>query len=544
MTTLSLRRLRRVDARWALFTALVAAWAVFVLAESTGIARVRLGKDFFQVLLWGVPTVLALTAMLRRSTTGPLPMLAGFAWLVALAVLTPRATGNDLRWGLLLPAAAIGGAVTARFPTASLSAVFALTGTYGSIRAFTGIPGDSVADKVIVGLWFGVLVKLVLGRRTLALRPTPAALLIGAYVAITVLDAITTQPFSSGIRALRLGPEFLSLVLLLAYGGFSDRTLDRLTRVMIVVSLGVGAYAALRWAIGTSAKEQALQKTTFQKTFNSINDTNESKVQGSLPNGNSLGLWLSCTMPLLMAIAVSWRGRWRLAALLALPLCTIALLGTARRTALAAVIAAGLTILVVHVLSRGYRGPRLGVALGTVMVIFISATIIYPAVIDQPAKRDRYSKLLHPSQDAAFRERLDKWGETLDAMKSEPFGVGLGAGNPQGVVHRFEDIAFVEIDNSYLLVGYEQGPVTMLLFVATLLVLLTELLRHAVWTRGPGLSAMTTAGAGTLVAILVEFMAADYYYAPVMVAGWMVVGLGVARYVRRSAPGGAVDVAV
>jgi O-antigen ligase len=497
------------------------------------------------VLLFGVPLALVGVAALRRSTLGPLPLIAGFAVLVALALVLPRAASSDIRWALLPPAAALGGYLTARFPTAALTIVFTLTGTYGSIRAFTGIPADSVADKVIDGLWVGVLGGLILGRRRLALRPTPALVLLTGFLAVTFIEALATDPLSSGIRAFRLGPEFLSLVLLIGAGGFSDRTLERFARAVVVVSLGVAAYATLRWAIGTSAKEQALQNSAFAQQYDQLAYTGDVKLQGSLPNGNSLGLWLACTMPFLMAVAVSWRGRYRWLAIAALPLATIALLGSSRRAALAGIVAAGATILIVHVLSRGFRGPRLGVAVGAVLIVFIGASVIYPAVADNGEKRKRYDELLHPGEDASFQARLQKWHETLDAMHGQPFGAGLGAGNPLAITHRFVDVAYSEIDNSYLMVGYEQGPIAMGLFVVTLLVLLVELLRHAVWTRGPGPAALSTAAAGTLVATLVELFSADYYYAPPIVAGWMVVGLGVASFARRrSAPGGAVDVAV
>jgi hypothetical protein len=69
----------------------------------------------------------------------------------------------------------------------------------------------------------------------------------------------------------------------------------------------------------------------------------------------------------------------------------------------------------------------------------------------------------------------------------------------------------------------------MALFVIALFVILIELMRHAIWTRGPGPSSITKAAAGTVVAIVVEFMGANYYAFRPVVAGWMVVGLGVAQ---------------
>jgi cell division protein FtsW (lipid II flippase) len=220
-------------------------------------------------------------------------------------------------------------------------------------------------------------------------------------------------------------------------------------------------------------------------------------------------------------------------ALAALPLSAIGLLGSAQRAGLAAALAGALTIVVLHVLSRAARGPRLGIAVTTAVLLLVGATVVYPLVVDNPEKQKRYENLLSPSQDGPYQERLTKWRAALDAIEEERFGHGLGAGNPITVDHRFADIASYEIDNSYLMIAYDQGLLVMALFVAAMFVLLVELLRYAVWTRGPGASTLAAAGAGTLVAMLAEFFANDFVYAPPIVAGWMIVGLGVAQFAQR-----------
>jgi hypothetical protein len=528
--------MRGVDPRDALLVAGLLAWAAALVAVRFDYVQSPGGARGTQALTYGVPLALiALTLLHRPSRTSALPLVAGAAAAVALALLVPSHLSTSPKYALAVPAVVVGAYLTNRYPTTSLALIFLITGTYGSIKAFTGIPADSVTDKVIDGVWAGIVGRLLVGRRGLTVRPTPALLMLGAFLGITIIAVFTTSSLANGIRAFRLAPLFLSMVLVIGYGGFGKRTLALLARAMVVVSLLVAAYAALRWAIGTSGKEQALQKTAFQQQYNRIAVTNDLKVQGSLPNGALLGLWLACTIPLQVAAAISWRGIFRWLALAGLPLAVIGLLGSAQRGAAAAVVAGGLTVIVVQVLSRGSRGPRLGVAIGAAVLLIASAVVAVPAVLNNPQKRARYTNLLTPSQDEPIQERLNKWRTTLTALRGRPFGYGLGAANPRVIPHRFADVAYYEVDNSFLMIAYDQGIAAMIVFAVAMLLLLVELLRHAVWTRGPDSSVLAAGAAGTLVAMLIEFMTANFVATPPVVAGWMVVGLGAAQLGRVAA---------
>lgn len=526
-------RLRQPGPLALLGAGLLLAWASAVVALHLGFATAPGGQATVEALTYGVPAALTVAALLRRAETPALALAAGFAVVVTIAVVLPSHAISDPKIALAIPAAVVAGVLTQRFPATALSAVFLLAGTYGSIRAFTAVPGDSVMDKIVVGLWVGVVGRMLIGRRRVAVRATPTLFVLGAFLIACIVAAVTTDPVGNGIRALRLAPLFLSLVVLVGWGGFSARTLDRAARAMVVIALLGSAYAALRWAIGPAAKEQALQRTALDVQYNQLAITGDAKVQGALPNGVLLGLWSACVIPFLVAIAISWRNVYRLLALAALPMAGIALLGSAQRAGLAAAIAGSLAVVVVHVLSRSSRGPRLGVAVGTALALILGAAVVYPAVVNNPEKQKRYENLLSPSEDTPFQERLNKWSATLDAIEQRRWGYGLGAGNPTTVSHRFADIANYEIDNSYLMIAYDQGLLVLGLFAAAMLVLLVELLRHAVWTRGPGGAVLAAAGAGTLVSLLAEFLANDFVYAPVVVAGWMIVGLGAAQFARR-----------
>ena len=527
MTAILARRLGAFDVRRRLALTIFGAWAAVLFAAQAG--AIALPQWLTVTMLFGVPLGAGLAALVRRRAGSGAAALAGATFAVAGALLAPAIVSASPKFALAMPVAALTGLFAARFPTLTLASVFAISGTYASLAAFTGAPVVTLANLLILGLWTGVLGRLVFGRRSLALRPTPGPLLLCAFFAMTAGAFLATEPLSAGIAALRQAPLYLSMVLLLAFGAFRRRTLDGLARAMAGVSLAVAAYASLRWAIGPAAAEESLIPDAFSRQYNQLAVTGEDKVRGSLPNGHLLGLWMACTIPFLVATGIAWRGGWRLVSIAALPFSAIALLGSGQRAAAVAVAAGALTVVLVHLVARGFRGPRLGVALGAVAALVAIGVVAYPSVLDDPEQRKRYENILTPGRDGPFQERLHKWRETLAVVDEEPFGRGLGAGNAQAG-RRFADIASINIDNSYLMIAYDQGLLVMAFFVVTLIVLLAELIRYAVWTRGPNSSAMATAGAGTLVALLIDLMSANYITGRPVTAGWLIVGLGVAQY--------------
>ncbi len=526
MSALSLRRWSVRD--MALVTGFVA-WTVLV--SLTRLGFVLESGPAWQALTYGVPAVLLAAAWLERADPGILPHVAGAAVCVLLALLAPSLVSDHPKLAFALPGAVIAGMLTQRYATTALVALVLFTGIYGSVEAFVGLPGDRSATWVLQALWAGVIGRALIGRREHPVRVTPVTFLLAGFLALSVIAAATTDPSSSGMQALHYAPEYFSVVLLIGYGGFSARQIHGASRALVIVCFAVDAYAALRWAIGPAAAETALQKTYQDVIYNQLTYSGGTKVQGSFPNGNLLGLWLACTTPFVLAAALAWKGRIRAVAVATMPLAMIALLGSAQRTALAGLVAALATVVVVHLLSRGHRGPRLGVVLAAVMALIVTAAVVYPAVANNPEKRQRYSNLLTPSQDLPFQQRIQKWRDALIAIDGARFGHGLGSGNPSNVGgFRFADISNVAIDNSFLVIGYEQGFAVMCFFAVMMLVLLVELLRFAVWTRGPSVAVLGTAAVGTVVALLVEFMAADYQAAPPIMAGWAIIGLGLAAF--------------
>jgi hypothetical protein len=533
VTTLSGTRLRTRDPLAAIGALALAAWAALVAAAWLRFVVVPGGKGGLQTLTFAVPSALTLIAVFRRELRQPLAFAAGAAWIVALAARTPPYFQNNAKVAVAIPVLVLAGLFAKRYPGASMAGMVAVAGTYGTLDAYSGFHTQTVADLFIAALWMAVLGRLFIARHALPIRPSPAFFLLFAYLLATVVGVLASTPLDRGVRGFRLAQFHLSAVMIIGYGGWRIRTLRGVGQAVAVVCLIVGAYATLRWSIGASAKERAVNESSdFLRQYNQT-APGEDKVQGSFPNGQHLGVWMACAIPFLVAMVLSWRDRFRLVALAALPLSVIGLLASEQRTGVPAALAGCFVVVVVHVLSRGFRGPRLGIAIGATLAVTVAAIVAYPAIANDEGKRARYANLLHPSEDLPWQQRLDKWSRVTRELSGHPFGFGIGTGDANAIPQRFVDISTLNIDNSYLMLAWDQGYAIMFLFVAAMLVLLAELLRFAVWTRGPGPAAYATAAAGTLTAILVEILPANRIDHLAILLGWVVVGLGVAQYGTR-----------
>ena len=532
MTTLVVRVMRPRDRRALVVAGAFAVWLALMVGVRFELVHIG---GLWLPLAFGVPLVLVAVALLHRSAIPGLPLAAGGTCAIAFALLAPAIVERHPSLAVGVPALAVGGVVTWRFPTATLAAIFTIAGTYGSIVAFTGLRAVGVDEGLLGGLWAGVVGSLLFGRRHRSVRLTPGLIVLAAFMVMSIGSLLATTPTSQAMHGFRLAPLYLSTALLLPLGRFDDQFTSKLVRIIVPVCLIVSAYATLRWIIGPAAKESALVNSPIARQYNQLAGSGGSKTQGALPDGASLGLWAAIAMPFLTAIALGWRDRTRVAAIVSLPFALIALLASQQRAAAPAAAAGVVLVVVMHILARGFRGPRLGVAAAAAVTMIVAAGVAFPAIMNNPERRQRYANLLTPSQDASFQARLDKWRATLRGLRGHPFGYGLGSGSPQLIPHRFEDVAAYDIDNSYLLIGWEQGLAVMAFFSIALLVLLVELMRHSVWTRGPTSAALASAAAGTLTALIVEFMAADYVTDPPTIAAWFVVGLGLLQTGRVAA---------
>jgi hypothetical protein len=483
-------------------------------------------------LLFGVPVALLVVLLLRRRVASPeLKLLVGAMWVVTGAFFAATRVIPVPLLAYVVPVLVLSAVFTRRYPTAAITTLFALTGIYGSLEAFTGLRAGYLSEVVLVGMWLGTIFVMVTARRRRARTLSPGVVGMGIYGAVTALYVPFASSAEQGLQSFRFSAWYILAFIVVAYAGWDPSVYRKAPKAMVVVAAAVGAYATLRWAIGPSGKEKAL---IGDNPYNVAAGTE--KVQGSFPSGAELGFWTAVMIPFCVAAVLGMRGRIRLVALVAVPLLAIGLMGSQVRVGAAGAAIGVAVVLVLQQLSKGFRGIQLGVGLAALAGVVLSGVLIFPAVIDSPQTRARYENLLHPSRDASYQERLFKWQSALRDVRDHPLGRGLATAGRRRNLNRLATAGTLEVDNSYVKVAYEQGIPVMILLVVGLVVLLLELMVRAVFARGPTQAMTASAAAGALASLMVVLMSGIFIEFLPAVAVWVLVGLALSHSVTRQAP--------
>jgi hypothetical protein len=454
---------------------------------------------------------------------------AGALALVVAALFYADFVTVDL--GLYLGAAALAGLITYRWPAASMAIAFAMSGSYGSLKAFFGYPANGTATGILVGLTAASVGVLVFSRRRRPVVVWPAAVAILAYVLAVAADIPFSPVYSSALKVARTEGLYLLGMLVIAYGPWREGTHDRARRAIVWVALGVGAYATLRYGIGPSAKEKAqVTAVAFNQTSSGHN-----KVQGSFPSGVELGIWTSCVIPFLIGTILSERGRIRVVALAALPLCLIGLFGSGLRSGLVAAIVGTLVVLVLYALALSMPASRPLVLGAVVLGLGVGGAVLFPQIVGGNANSvQRYRNLLNPTQDSSYRGRLTKWEQAFSDLHGHPFGFGLGTVGAEASSQPYVQNVNPQLDSSYVRVAYEQGIPVMVLFIVGQVLLMAGLVRRSITTAERQRAGPAIAASGTLSAAVVLMFTEMFLTAPCALAIWVLVGLGMAPFTRRT----------
>jgi hypothetical protein len=456
----------------------------------------------------------------------PLSTLAGWGLVIAAAWLFGRSPSASLAF--LVPALLVVGLVARRWPAATMITVFALSGAYGSAKAFLSVPANGIATALILGLAVAMLGSFVFGRRNRALVIWPGAALATLYLVLLVADIPFSPALSPAVKVARTAGIYMFAFLPIAYGPWRSSTHERMRRALVLISAAVGAYATLRWSIGASAKEKA-QITSVLYNQTTIG---QNKVQGSFPSGVELGSWTSMMIPFLLASLLTMRGRTRLVAFAGLPLCVIGLFGSGLRIGLVAAAVGCAIVMFAYTIGRGMPLARPAVTVGVLVALVAGGAVLFPAVIHDPNNVQRYRNILSPARDPSVQGRLDKWRQAVVDLRGHPFGFGLGTLGSESSGQRFLTNTNQSIDSGYLRIGYEQGLAVMALYIATLLVLLAGLLHRGLWSLDRARAGPAIAAAGTLAAFMVVMGADVITSAQCTMSAWIIVGAGMAPFTR------------
>jgi hypothetical protein len=511
--------------------AAVVLWTALVLGPFVGIA-LPVPSKLFLPALFGYPIVMAIAVLVGARRAHPIfGPAATWTTLLFLALMTGIMVEAVGVYVLVLPAVFLGTFVVSRFRKTAVVAAFFLAGMFGTITALTPIRPGPAVDVVIGGLILGTAARSLTQRRSTTVVLWPGVALLSAYLLISALMILTAPTLEWGLLAFRSAAWYLLAGLVIAYLPWSRDDLSRIAKGFVVVGALVVAYGILRWRIGPSQHEWRLAISSAS-VYNFVDG--RLRVFGSFTSGHELAAWSAAVVPFLAAYAMTWRNRWGALAAVAATGGIVVIFATEVRTGLAAVAVGLAIVLVVYQASRGFQGLHLGVTALIVVVALIAGIGAYSAVVGGNAERgQRFANILTPDQDPAYQARLVKWRSAVADLTHHPLGFGIGtAGRVQRRSGRFITDASVNVDSGYLKIAWEQGYAVLALYVIGVVALLAGLLRRAILTRDRERAGMAAGAAGAVAALGILLFTATYDEGLTALATWMIVGLGIAQFVR------------
>jgi hypothetical protein len=452
-------------------------------------------------------------------SAAPLALLVLFA-LLAAAILT-----SQPRFAIAVPAAAIGAVACAWRPTVAVLAIFVLTATTNTLPALTPIPNGPLTDFLLAGLWLGVVGTYLSGRAERSFWLWPALIATILYLTLTGIEALMVSPVSYGLTAFKAAAWYMSGILLVAAAPWSADTHRRIARGIVVVSIVVGLYSLYRFLGAPSPEETAAARVAQPGLAPSV----QARFFGSWLTANQLAGWVATVLPLLVALGLAWRGRWRLLALAAVVPLAIALFDSDVRTGIIAVGVGALVVFTLYLVTPAFPGRLAAGVAGLMIAIAIGAAGYGLTVGTSGERADRFSGILSPGQDKAFSDRQQTWAAAFEDMKQTPWGHGLGSAGGVAVTNGNQSVSSNILDSSYIKVGLEQGFLIMVLYVGAMVILLLALALRATRSTNRQSAALMIGACGSLAAALVLFYTGLYSEGLPILATWLIVGLGVSQ---------------
>ena len=455
----------------------------------------------------------------------------GILLLVALQ-FAPFLTRSPI-YAIGLPAVMAAAVLVAKSPaTATVLACF-VTAIIGSFEAFLGFSPNNLIDLMLAAIWLVVLIRAIVGR-PYSFVVWPAVLGCAFYVGLTTIDLLTSENFGIALLGFKSTMWYLLTFLAIAYAGWSRETYQKIALGLIAITGLLSAYVVLRLIVGPADAERELASVTSNKI--NVDPVDESlRVVGSFQTAHSMSFWMAFMGPFCLAVALWSSGKWRIAAAAGALLCLLAIIISEVRGPLPGFVLGTLLVLAIYQGARAFPGFKAGVAvlaIGSVMAIGAGALAV---TASQPERIERFERILDPTTDPTFAKRQFKWNQVLDSVEENPFGRGLGtAGAGQISGGDTVELAEFNIDNSYLLIAYEQGLFVMFLFIGVILALLISLIAASLRTRSKEAAAFGMGACGTLLSVMISFYTGLYIESPPIVGAWIVVGLGLSYFVSRA----------
>lgn len=474
----------------------------------------------------------------RRSAAGPPDRVSRLATdsrliaggLAATAIGLVLLVAGEPRLGVAVPAAFVGTVVAVRRIDLVLAALLLLIGFQGTLTAFTPLPVSGAINLGLVIVWLAALWLLLVRRERGRLWLWPGVVALSIYPLLSVPAIGSAESLSLGFESWRLSSWHLLAFLALAIAPWPPGTFRRFARAAVVVFLAVAAYCVFRKLTGSAADEL----TTARAYAIGLPRSEPVPFFGSFFTAQDLAAWMGGAIPFAMALALAWRGRWRLFAAAAAGLSTFALLAADRRAAfVGAVLGAAVVLALFALAARAFGGRRLGIALVSLGATVVLGSALYSVTIARsPESLERFEGLVeNPTGQQTYQIRVSRWALAWESAQENPLGVGLG--NTGATVARRQttgDQVIRNLDSSYVKIAYEQGFAMLAVFAFGLLTLLFGLAWRGASTPRPQVAALTIGACGTLTAAAVLLYTSFFIESLVAVMAWTVAGVAAAQF--------------
>jgi|tagenome__1003787_1003787.scaffolds.fasta_scaffold20950772_2 hypothetical protein len=472
-----------------------------------------------------------LLAVTRRPLPTSVRLAVGWCVLACVSVGLARLVVLVPVLAVALPALLIAFAVARRRPAGMMIGAFVLTGTYGTLTAYGNLPSGPAVDLLLGATWLAALSVWLLHGPGNPVWLWPGAIFAAIFIGAGVFYVIDAETLNIGVKWFRASLWYFAATLLVAYGPWPAGSRTRIARAVLVIAIVVGAYATLRWVTGPSGRERVLAQQFANNFLNG-----ELRPIGSFTSPKEMSAWCAIVLPFCFVGAMAFRDRWRVVAIGACGLLTTAMFAADVRAAPVAAGAGALAVILLLVGAQAFSGGhKTGVVTLAIVALAVGGTAAYAVTLGgKEDSAQRFSNILAPGRDPSVVARKFKWRNAIADIQQAPLGHGAGTAGRDARLVRFASIGNWDIDNSYLKIAFEQGFAMMALFIVAALLLLGGLVRRSVLTADPQRAALAIGAAGTLVSMLVLFFTADYVEGLPALAGWMIVGLGMAQFASGS----------
>lgn len=373
-------------------------------------------------------------------------------------------------------------------------------------------------DALVLAILIGMIVDLATNRDARPVGRWQGIFPWLFYLTFMIADAaIPHISFASQLAGFR-ARVFFSLMVVIGVMYFtSPRVLVRAGYVLIV-AITIGAMAGIIQVIlGTTWEGLGVGFLIASQKYQAFSSLIGAYflAYGTMVDPESLGL--ACGFGLLVAMAMLGfvRGVSKLWLLVAMLVMVTGLLLSGARGAILGTVVGMIPVLVLSFGRKETRGSA------WLAVAIVSLGLPLSTLSSGGSSSERFTA---ESTSFAADTRAASYPLVSSALQTHPLGLGLGAAGAGGNAVANSDS--VPIDNYFLAIVYETGPLGLVLLVTVLLTIFTRTLKCAFDAQTLGARTVYIGYAGAQVELFVSafFTQGSWDYAPVAQAFWLLAG--------------------